>query len=122
MHFYYIPQACIRAFFGYVAETALPLLTFTEKHPTPGASVIDSIQAINRQLERNFPDCTYAVVVAGDLGQPSEWVTISLDVTRESLASLDWYRERAEANGLSLTGFEPGHGTELEPAFDSRFS
>jgi hypothetical protein len=97
------------------------LLTFKRRHPALGVSVIDSIRAINRQLERKFPDCTYAVVVTADSGQSSEWVTVSLDITRESLPSLDWYRDRAEADGLALSGFELGQGSDLEPELVSAF-
>ena len=84
-------------------------------------SVMDSLRAINRQLERKFPDCTYAVVVTADSGKESEWVTISLEITRESIASLNWYRDRAEAEGLALAGFEVGNGTDLEPELLSAF-
>ena len=101
--------------FADIVEARVSLLTFKHKHPAPGASVIDSIRAINRQLERKFPDCTCAVVVTADSGTDAERVTISLDITQESSTSLDWYRDRAEADGLALTGFERGHGSELEP-------
>jgi len=103
-----------------IVEAHLSLLTFKRKHPAPGVSVIDSIRAINRQLERRFPDCTCAIVTA-DSRNGAEWVTISLDITRESSTSLDWYRDRAEADGLALTGFARGHGTDLEPELISAF-
>lgn len=84
--------------------------------------MIDSIRAINREFERKFPDCTYSIIAA-DSGNDPEWVAIDLDVTRESMTSLDWYRNRAEAEGLALAGFERGQGSdlELEPELVSAF-
>ncbi|MET0229712.1 MAG: hypothetical protein ABW186_02130 [Rhodanobacteraceae bacterium] len=99
----------------------MSLLTFKRRHPAHGVSVIDSIRAINRQLERKFPDCTYAVVVTADTGEDSEWVAISLETTHESPNTLDWYRDRAEADGLALAGFEPGQRSDLEPELVSAF-
>ena len=114
-------SGCAQGEFTDVAEAHLSLLTFKRKYPTPGVSVIDSIRAINRQLERKFPDCTCAVVVTAGSGKDTERVTISLDITQESSTSLDWYRDRAEADGLALTGFERGRGTDLEPELHFAF-
>ena len=86
----------------------MSLLTFTRKRPETTGSVIEAIGSINRQLERQFPDCTCSVVAAANSGTPSESVTVELEITHESLASLDWYTGHAEAHGLALAGMKPG--------------
>ena len=70
----------------------MSLLTFKRKDPNDNISVVESIWLINRQLERTYPDCTCSVHFIADSGTASEWVTIELEITHESLACLDWYR------------------------------
>lgn len=94
---------------------AVSLLTFRRKDPKDNVSVIDAVWSINRQLERHYPDCTCSVLAAVDSGILSQWVTIELEITDESLASLDWYTKRAEALGLALTDVKAGQRNALEP-------
>lgn len=98
----------------------MSLLTFARKDPSNGVSVIGSVRSINRLLERQFPDCTCSVLVAAEPDTASEWVTIELEITRESLACLDWYRKQAEAHRLMLTDWKPRSNVlefDLVPGF-----
>jgi len=85
----------------------MSLLTFARKIPNDSISVRDEIIAINRLLERTYPDCTCCVLKAGDLGTPSQWVTVELEITRESLDCLGWYTKQAAARQLILSGWKP---------------
>ncbi len=94
----------------------MSLLTFTRMHAKATVSVIEAIGSINRQLERHYPDCTCSVLAAANSGVPSESVTVELEITHESLASLDWYTTHAEAHGLALVNVKAGQQT-FEPDF-----
>jgi len=83
------------------------LLTFARQNPLDNVSVHDEIIAINRLLEKTYPDCTCCVLKAGDFGAPSQWVMVELEITRESLACLDWYTKQATSRRLTLSAWKP---------------
>ena len=85
----------------------MSLLTFARKNPKHEVNVHFEVTAINRLLERTYPDCTCCVLKAGDLGMPSQWVTVELEITRESLDCLDWYTKQAVERQLILTEWKP---------------
>jgi hypothetical protein len=80
----------------------MSLLTFGRKNANDDVSVSDQIIAINRLLERTYPDCTCCVVREGNRGTESQWVTVELEITRESLGCLDWYTKQATARQLVM--------------------
>jgi hypothetical protein len=80
----------------------MSLLTFVRKNRTEEIQVAEAIRAINRLLERAYPDCTCAVLKVGEFGLASEWVTVELEITRESLGCPEWYTRQAAAQGLAL--------------------
>jgi hypothetical protein len=92
----------------------MSLLTFARRNPTEHIQVAEAIGTINRLLERTYPDCTYRVLKAGDFGLASQWVTIELEITRDSLGCLDWYTKQATARGLSLREWKPREAPVLE--------
>jgi len=92
----------------------MSLLTFERKNRNGDVSVRDEITAINRLLERKYPDCTCCVVKAGNFGTPSQWVTVELEITRESLECVDWYTRQATGRQLTLSAWMP----RQVPAFD----
>jgi hypothetical protein len=92
----------------------MSLLTFKRKDPNGSVSVIESVRSINRLLERHYPDCTCSVLAAANSGMATEWVTIDLEITHESLACIDWYRKQAESRHLVLTDCKPRQGPALE--------
>lgn len=92
----------------------MSLLTFVRRNPHDEVQVVDAITAINRLLERTYPDCTYCLLKAGDFGLASQWVTVELEITRESLGCLDWYNKQASARGLNLREWKPRHAPILE--------
>ena len=100
---------------GADSEGAVSLLTFARKNPTDEVNVHAEITAINRLLERTYPDCTCCLLKAGDFGTPSEWVTVELEITRESLDCLDWYTKQAAARRLMLSAWKP----RQVPTFDA---
>jgi len=91
----------------------MSLLTFKRKNPDGDLSVHDEIIAINRLLERAYPDCTCRVLKVGDFSAPSQWVTVEIEITRESLECLDWYTKQAASRRLALSSWKPGQ----TPAF-----
>ena len=64
--------------------------------------VANEIAAMNRMLERRFPDCTVQIVEAGDYGQSSQWVTVELEVTPQSPACAQWYVAELGRKGVAL--------------------
>jgi hypothetical protein len=92
----------------------MSLLTFERKNPNGDASVHDEIVAMNRLLERTYPDCT-CVLRTGSFGAPSQSVTVELEITRESLDCLDWYTRQAADRQLMLSAWKPRE----VPAFDA---
>jgi hypothetical protein len=90
------------------------LLTFARKNPHDDILVADAITAINRLLERTYPDCTCCLLKGGDFGLASQWVTVELEITRESLDCLDWYTKQASARGLALAAWKPRAAPVLE--------
>lgn len=84
----------------------MSLLTFARQDSKGEISVRAEITAINRLLERTYPDCTCCIFQTGDSGLPSEWVTVELEITRESLDCLDWYMKQATTHGLVLTAWK----------------
>jgi hypothetical protein len=90
------------------------LLTFARENPNDSVSVRDEIIAINRLLERTYPDCTCCVLKAGDFGMPSQWVTVELEITHASLDCLDWYTKQAVARQLTLTDWKPRQTPALD--------
>lgn len=102
----------------------MSLLTFARKNPNENVGVSNQIVAINRLLERIYPDCTCCVLKAGDFGMPSEWVTVELEITRESLDCLDWYTKQADSRQLALSAWKPGQiptfGADLASALIGR--
>lgn len=81
----------------------MSLLTFARGNPNVEIQVAEEITAINRLLERKYPDCTCCVVRTGDFGKTSQWATVELEVTRDSLDCVDWYTKQATARGLVLS-------------------
>lgn len=81
------------------------LLTFARQNPKDEIGVRVEIAAINRLLERTYPDCTCCIFKAGDSDLPSEWVTVKLEITRESLDCLDWYMKQATTRRLVLSAW-----------------
>lgn len=98
----------------------MSLLTLTRKEPSENVSVIDAVRSINRLLERQYPDCTCSVVGAAEAGYPSEWVTVELEITLDSIACLNWYRKQAEQRRLKLSGWK-AQESSLEPDVTGRF-
>jgi hypothetical protein len=92
----------------------MSLLTFERKNPNGDVSVHDEIIAMNRLLERTYPDCT-CVLKAGSDGASSQWVTVELEITGESLDCLDWYTRQAADRQLMLSAWKP----RQVPAFDA---
>lgn len=92
----------------------MSLLTFARQYPKEAISARAEITAINRLLERTYPDCTCCVFNAGESGLPSEWVTVEFEITRESLDCLDWYMKQATAHGLVLTAWKTREVPPLE--------
>ena len=98
----------------------MSLLTFTRKNPSENVSVVDAVRSINRLLERQYPDCTCSVVGTAETGYPSEWVTIELEITLDSVACLNWYRKQAEERRLKLSDWK-ARESSLEPDVTGRF-
>ena len=102
----------------------MSLLTFARKSPKDEINVRVEITAINRLLERTYPDCTCCIFKVGDLGMPTEWVTVELEITRESLDCLDWYTKQATARRLVLSAWKPRQvptfGADLASALIAR--
>jgi hypothetical protein len=92
----------------------MSLLTFVRKNPSDDVQLASAIGAINRLLERTYPDCTCCVHKAGNFGLASQWVTVELEVTSESLACLDWYIKQASAAGLALSEWKSRPTSLLE--------
>jgi hypothetical protein len=92
----------------------MSLLTFVRKIPDEGIQVANVLKAINRLLERTYPDCTCCLLRAGDFGLTSQWVTVELEITRESLGCLDWYTKQAIDRGLSLADWKARQSSVLE--------
>ena len=102
----------------------MSLLTFARKNPNDDVSVHGEVTAINRLLERTYPDCTCCVLKAGDFGTASQWVTVELEITRESLDCLDWYTKQAASRQLVLSAWKPrqvpAFGADLASALISQ--
>jgi hypothetical protein len=92
----------------------MSLLTFVRKDPHDEVRVSDAIAAINRLLERTYPDCTCCLYKSGDSGLASQWVTVELEVTRESLPCLEWYITQATTAGLALAAWKSRQAPLLE--------
>ena len=92
----------------------MSLLTFVRKNPNDDIGVADAITAVNRLLERTYPDCTCCLLKAGDFGLASQWVTVELEITRESLGCLDWYTRQAIGRGLALADWKARQTSGLE--------
>lgn len=96
----------------------MSLLTFVRKNPYEDLRVAEELAAINRLLERKYPDCTYALLKFGDVGLASQWVTVEIEITRESLDCLDWYTKQASTRGLALAEWKPRQASVLEADID----
>jgi hypothetical protein len=92
----------------------MSLLTFARENPNDKVQVADEITAINRLLERKYSDCTCYIVRTGDFGKASQWVTVELEVTHDSLDCLDWYTKQAKARGLVLSDWQARQVEALE--------
>ena len=96
-------------------EVGVSLLTFARRNPKDQVSVRFEVAAINRLLERAYPDCTCRISKVGDVGMPSEWITVELEITSESSACLDWYLEQTTARRLMLSAWKP----RQDPSFEA---
>lgn len=74
--------------------------------------VAAEISALNRMLERRFPDCTVQSVGAGDHERSSQWVMVDLEITPQSLVCAQWYAAELAQKGIVLQ--ERGRRAALE--------
>ena len=67
--------------------------------------VVSEISDASRLLERKFPDCTIQRVDIGDYGRGTQWVTVEIEVTPQSMGCKEWYwTEMARRRILILDG------------------
>jgi hypothetical protein len=64
--------------------------------------VVSEISDASRLLERKFPDCTIQRVDIGDYGQGTQWVTVELEVTPQSIACKEWYLMEMARRRISI--------------------
>jgi hypothetical protein len=80
----------------------MPLFTWARHNADDDTNVTTVITATNRALEAKFPECTLQIVDSGGYGTPSQWVTVDLDFTAQTLPCLEWYATELASKGVVL--------------------